>query len=86
VHAHGPAPELTPAQRRVLAALCRPLADGGAPASNRAIADELVVAVDTVKGTLSRLFEAFEIGDDVPQNQKRALLARRARDSGLIRD
>jgi len=85
-HPGGPKPELTPAQHRVLEALCRPLADGGAPASNRAIADELVVAVDTVKGTLSRLFEAFGIGEDVPQNQKRALLARRARESGLVRD
>jgi pSer/pThr/pTyr-binding forkhead associated (FHA) protein len=84
--AHGLAPDLTPAQRRVLAALCRPVPAGGAPASNREIATELVVAVDTVKGTLSRLFEAFGIGDDVPQNQKRALLARRALQSGLIRD
>ena len=42
--------------------------EGGAPASNRAIADELVIAVDTVKGMLSRLFETFGIGDDVPQN------------------
>ena len=52
-------PPVTPAQRRVLVALCRPLADGGAPASNREIAAELVVAVDTVKGTLSRLFETL---------------------------
>ena len=72
-------PAVTPAQRRVLEALCRPLADGGAPASNPAIAAELVVAVDTVKGTMSKLFELFEIGDDVPQNQKRAVLARRGR-------
>ena len=78
-------PHVTPAQLRVLTALCRPLADGGAPASNPMIADELVVAVDTVKGTLSRLFDAFSIGDDVPQNQKRALLARRALAAGLVR-
>jgi len=78
-------PEVTPAQLRVLEALCRPLADGGAPAPNRAIADELVIAVDTVKGTLSQLFERFEIGDDVPQNQKRAVLARRAVAAGLVR-
>ena len=76
---------LTPAQRRVLEALCRPLATGGAPASNPAIAAELVVAVDTVKGTLSRLFELFGIGDEVPQNQKRAVLARRAVLAGVIR-
>jgi pSer/pThr/pTyr-binding forkhead associated (FHA) protein len=78
-------PHVTPAQRRVLTALCRPLADGGAPASNPVIAAELVVAVDTVKGTLSRLFDVFAIGDDVPQNQKRALLARRALAAGVVR-
>jgi len=77
-------PPVTPAQHRVLVVLCRPLADGGAPASNREIAAELVVAVDTVKGTLSRLFETFGIGDDVPQNQKRAMLARRAQAAGVV--
>ena len=55
-------------------------------ASNREIADELFVAVDTVKGTLSRLFEEFGIGGDVPQNQKRALLARRALQAGIVGD
>jgi pSer/pThr/pTyr-binding forkhead associated (FHA) protein len=78
------APDLTPAQRRVLVALCRPLAERGVAASNREIADELVVALDTVKGSLSRLFELFAIGADVPQNQKRALLARRALQSGAV--
>jgi hypothetical protein len=77
-------PPVTPAQHRVLVVLCRPLADGGAPASNREIAAELVVAIDTVKGTLSRLFETFGIGDDVPQNQKRAMLARRAQAAGVV--
>jgi hypothetical protein len=77
-------PPVTPAQHRVLVVLCRPLADGGAPASTREIAAELVVAIDTVKGTLSRLFETFGIGDDVPQNQKRAMLARRAQAAGVV--
>ena len=58
--------------------------DGGAPASNREIADELVLALDTVKGVLSRLFEAFGIGAEVPQNQKRAALARRALALGVV--
>ena len=77
--------ELTPAQRRVLVALCRPMAAGryAAPASNRRIADELFLSVDTVKGTLSRLFEAFGV-EDVPQNQKRAALATRALESGAV--
>ena len=70
----------------MLVALCRPLSAHGAVASNREIADELVVALDTVKGTLSRLFEQFGIGSDVPQNQKRALLARRAVQAGVVRE
>ena len=78
------APELTPAQRRVLVALCRPMPHRGVVATNREIADELVVAVDTVKGSLSRLFELFGIAADVPQNQKRALLARRALQAGAV--
>jgi len=76
----GGAPALTPAQRRVLTALCRPLEGPGyaAPASNQHIADELVLAVDTVKRTLTTLFELFGL-EDLPQNQKRAALAARAR-------
>jgi len=74
-----PAVEVTPAQRRLLAVLCRPLQDGAyaAPASNRQIADELVISVETVKGTLSTLFERFAL-TELPQNQKRAALAARA--------
>ncbi len=70
---------ITPAQRRVLAALCRPLQGPGyaAPASNQQIADELVISVETVKGTLSALFEGFGL-ERLPQNQKRAALASRA--------
>ena len=74
----APAVTLTAAQRRVLVALCRPLAGPGyaAPASNQQIADELVISVATVKGTLTSLFELFAI-DELPQNQKRAALATR---------
>ena len=81
-----PAPAaLTPAQRRVLVALCRPVLEDQVAASNREIADELVLAIDTVKGALSRLFAAFGIDSEVPQNQKRALLARRAMQAGAVR-
>jgi hypothetical protein len=75
----------TPAQRRVLVALCRPYATAsyGAPASNRQIAEELVLSVDTVKGTLHELFEAFGL-QDLPQNQKRGALAARALQLGLV--
>src|SRR3954454_5166521 len=71
--------EVTPAQRRVLEALCRPLGGSGysAPASNAQIAEELVLSVETVKGTLKALFERFGL-EGLPQNQKRAALAARA--------
>jgi pSer/pThr/pTyr-binding forkhead associated (FHA) protein len=75
----------TPAQQRVLVALCRPFAAStyAAPASNRQIAEELVVTVDTVKGTLHELFAVFGV-QDMPQNQKRATLALRALELGLV--
>ena len=41
-------------------------------ASNRQIAEELVISVDTVKGTLSALFELLRRCPRLPQNQKRA--------------
>jgi pSer/pThr/pTyr-binding forkhead associated (FHA) protein len=76
---------LTPAQRRVLIALCRPFKDSAysTPATNQQIADELVVSVDAVKSTLRALFEVFGV-DDLPQNQKRASLAVQALRSGVI--
>jgi pSer/pThr/pTyr-binding forkhead associated (FHA) protein len=76
---------LTPAQRRVLTALCRPFKDAhyGTPATNQRIAEELVVSVDTVKGTLRALFEAFAI-EDLPQNEKRTSLALLALRTGAI--
>ena len=77
--------QLTPAQRRVVVALCRPYASGpyGAPASNREIADELVVGVDAVKRNLRALFALFGV-DDLPQNRKRAALAEAALRSGTV--
>ena len=77
--------ELTPAQRRVLVALCRPYATGAyaAPATNQQIADELVISVDSVKGTLRALFAAFGI-DDLPQNAKRAALVHTALRTGVV--
>jgi pSer/pThr/pTyr-binding forkhead associated (FHA) protein len=68
---------VTPAQRRLLDALARPLTEGGVvPASNRRIADELTISVDTVKGTLSALYELFAL-TSLAQNEKRAALALR---------
>ncbi len=76
---------LSPAQRRVLVALCRPYRDGqyATPATNREIADELVISVDAVKSTLRALFSAFGV-DSLPQNRKRATLAEAALRGGVI--
>jgi pSer/pThr/pTyr-binding forkhead associated (FHA) protein len=76
---------LTPAQRRVLVALCRPFRDEtyATPATNQQIADELVVSVDAVKSNLRALFAVFGI-DDLPQNQKRAALALAALRTGVV--
>jgi len=76
---------LTPAQRRVLIALCRPFKDStySTPATNQQIADELVVSVDAVKSNLRALFNAFGV-DDLPQNQKRASLALQALRTGVV--
>jgi pSer/pThr/pTyr-binding forkhead associated (FHA) protein len=78
-------PQLSGAQQRVLHALCRPLlADPFAgPASNREIAEALFLSVDTVKSHLQVLFDRFGVGE-LPQNRKRAELARRAIESGAV--
>ena len=79
--------EVSPAQRRVLAALCRPLLDphgrAATPPSNREIADELTVSVEAVRSHLKTLFKLFEV-PDLHQNAKRAELANRAIASGVV--
>ena len=79
------APKISAAQMRVLIALCRPFAEGSyaVPASNRQIADELFIGVETVKTHMRALFDAFQLGE-LPQHQKRAALAQRALQSGLV--
>lgn len=77
---------VSPAQKRVLVALCRPFKDGAAfatPAGNQEIAADLHLSVDAVKTHLRALFEKFELAE-VPQNQKRVMLVQRAMQSGLI--
>ncbi len=77
---------LTDSQRQVLVALCRPLAAPGGfgtPASNRQIAQELQLSVDAVRTRLRALFSAFEV-PDLPQNRKRAELARRALAAAVV--
>jgi pSer/pThr/pTyr-binding forkhead associated (FHA) protein len=70
---------LTPTQRKVLVALCRPLNDGSStlPASNRQIADEVFLSVDAVKAHLRGLFDRFGLAE-LAQNEKRARLAQAA--------
>jgi pSer/pThr/pTyr-binding forkhead associated (FHA) protein len=80
-----PVPAFSPGQRRVLVELCRPYQDAqlAAPATNRQIADRLSVSVDAVKSQLRGLFIAFGV-DDLPQNQKRSVLATRALKAGVV--
>jgi pSer/pThr/pTyr-binding forkhead associated (FHA) protein len=81
-----PVPSLSPAQRRVLLALCRPFKDApqhALPATNREIADELVVTVDAVKANLRALFEKFEV-EDLPQHRKRSRLVELALTQGVV--
>jgi pSer/pThr/pTyr-binding forkhead associated (FHA) protein len=78
---------VTRMQRRVLVALCRPMLAVGShyasPASNAAIAEELVLSVEAVKTHLRSLFERFDVGD-LPQNQKRAKVAEVALRAGIV--
>jgi hypothetical protein len=77
---------ISPAQRRVLVALCRPYHEGGsfaAPATNQQIAEELVLGVDAVKTHMRALYDSFSVGD-MPQQQKRAKLVELAFRSGEI--
>ena len=80
VAAQAVVPQLTPAQLRVLVALCRP-AEG--PASNEEIADELTVSIDTVKTHMRALFDAFSLQASAPY-RKRFELVRLAVDAGLV--
>jgi pSer/pThr/pTyr-binding forkhead associated (FHA) protein len=77
---------VSPAQRRVLLALCRPYKDEDAyatPATNQQIGDELHLSVDAVKTHLRALFEKLAVGD-IPQNRKRVALVERAFQTGIV--
>lgn len=82
------AAQLTAAERRVLLELCRPLVTAAgapaAPASNQEIADALVLSVAGVKTQIRALFTKLGV-EELPQNRKRAELARRALAAGLVR-
>ncbi len=77
---------ISPGQRRILLALCRPFKDGSAfatPPTNQAIAEELHLSVDAVKTHMRALFEKLEL-EDLPQNRKRVALVERALQSGVV--
>jgi pSer/pThr/pTyr-binding forkhead associated (FHA) protein len=82
----APAVELSPAQRRVLVALCRPYVPSNAfprPATNRQIADELVLSEAAVKTHLRTLFARFGV-EQLPHNSKRARLVELALSAGAV--
>jgi hypothetical protein len=80
-----PTLSVSPAQRRVLVALCRPFADArfAVSPSNRELAAVLSLSVETVKFHLHALFAVFGLAE-VPQHQKRATLARVALEQGVV--
>jgi FHA domain len=78
-------PPLTPRERDVLLALCRPLLTGDAftePASIRAIAAELVVSEAAVKQHLSRLYAKFDVAH---AERRRVQLANAAVSTGAVK-
>jgi pSer/pThr/pTyr-binding forkhead associated (FHA) protein len=76
---------LTPTQRKVLIALCRPVneSESATPATNRQIAEEVFLSVDAVKAHLRVLCERLGLSD-LPQNEKRARLAAEVLVSGVL--
>jgi FHA domain len=78
---------VSPAQRRVLAALCAPLFETSepvnAPPSNKEIAEAINLSVESVRSHLKVLFRIFDV-PDLPQYRKRMELARRAMTAGVI--
>ena len=78
--------KLTEMQREVVIALARPFGHGSSyavPATNRQIAAETHLSVDSVKRHLRLLFERFGISS-LPQNEKRVRLVELTLQSGLI--
>jgi pSer/pThr/pTyr-binding forkhead associated (FHA) protein len=76
---------LTPTQKQILVALCRPVRDSAfaTPLTNKEIAEQVSLSVDAVKAHLRTLFERFGL-EDLPQNQKRARLAAIALLQGIV--
>ena len=81
-----PPVDLTETQRRILMALCRPCLDPNIlepPATNRQIANEVSLSVDSIKSHLRALSAKFELGE-LPQNEKRIKLVGEALRRGVV--
>jgi pSer/pThr/pTyr-binding forkhead associated (FHA) protein len=76
---------LSPMQRKVLAALCRPLLDdpSASPATNLEITQQLSLTLDAVKAHLRVLFERYGLSD-LPQNEKRIRLVAVVLEMGVV--
>lgn len=76
---------LTPTQRKILIALCRPMFESAfaVPATNKEIAAEVYLSVDAVKAHLRVLFDRFGLAE-LPQNEKRARLAAAVLMQGIL--
>jgi pSer/pThr/pTyr-binding forkhead associated (FHA) protein len=77
---------MTPRDRDVLRALCRPLIDDSSalPASNEDIAAEVALSVDSVKSRLRAQYERYGLVD-LRQGEKRTRLARLLLSNGTFK-
>ena len=79
-------PRLGDTQRAVLVALGRPCKGTSrfaTPASNKQVAEEVVLTINGVKSIMRALFDKFGI-EDLPRNEKRARLVERAFELGVL--
>jgi hypothetical protein len=76
---------LSEMQRKVVIALCRPVAESrsSVPATNPQIAAEVFLSTDAVKAHLRVLFDRFGLGE-LPQNEKRSRLVSLLLESGTL--
>src|ERR1700733_3585721 len=78
---------LSPMQRKVLIALCRPVQESASasatPATNRQISEDVFLTVDAVKAHLRGLFDRYGMGQ-LPQNEKRARVFAIVLEAGVL--
>lgn len=72
---------ISPAQRRVLIALCTPFLESGSlsPPTNAELAQTLSVSAEAVKSHLSALFDAFSLERSGTRNKRSELIERAVR-------